>query len=470
MVHEYISIGIIIISLASIYISLQLLKKASGVIKIPFVSTFFMFKYLIFAYSGSVLLNVFYFQYEINTGVYDRPDLLLTMWYYTTAGLYLIPLGMFIANWSTNYNPYKTTSNLLSKNIIISKNDNSNIMFFLIVILSFLSLGVLLLYISKIGSIPVMGLFDGLSASDLALLRSDSGNNFTGKYYRYVMFMKTLPLMLLFILFFMKNISFKWKVFFYVLLSYNIFVNIMDVSKAPLIKLFLILMLAYFYSQNKISRKVFVTTGIILTGVIMLMYMFIMGMSDRGFFEILSAPLHRIFIGQISPFYYWQLFQEQNGYIYGTSFPNPAHIFPFEWRRITVEIMEFAHPKLIELGITGSMPTVFFADWFINFGPFMALFSMILFGFILQIFDIVFISQLAKKKSLLLSVAFIYMINYFGKFAGTGYQGIIIDTNWILPMFIVFMIIILRQIIKIFLGGISEKNNINSTKQLQKRQ
>jgi len=410
------------------------------------------------------MLNVWYFEYEINTGVYDRPDLLLNIWYYATAGLFLIPLGMFIANWATNYNPYLTTQKLLSKHINITKQDSSNTMYFLLIALVGLSFGVLLLYLSKLGTIPIMGVFDGLDASDLALLRSESGNNFPGKYYRYAMFMKTLPLLLIFILFFMKNISFKWKMFFYTLLGYNIFINVMDVQKAPLIKLFLILMLAYFYSQNKISRKVFVTTGIILTGVIMLMYMFIMGMSDRSFLEILSAPLHRVFIGQISPFYWWQLFQEQNGYLYGTSFPNPAHIFPFEYRRITVEVMEFAHPELVELGIVGSMPTVFFADWFINFGPLMALFSMVLLGFILQITDIYFISKLAKHKSLLLSVVFIYMINYFGRYAGTSFTGIIIDTGWIFPVFIILMIMVLRQMIKIFTKGICEKSNINSIK------
>lgn len=468
MVQNELSIGILIISIFSIYISFILLKKATGIIKIPFISTFFMFKYTIFAYIGSVLLNIFYFEYEINTGVYDRPDLLFNIWLYTTAGLYLIPLGMLIANWATNYHPYKTTSKLLSKNIIISKDDNSNIMFFLMVILFFLSVGVLSLYISKIDYIPIMGVFDGLSASDLALLRSNSTNNFSGKYYRYAIFIKGLPLLLLLISFFMKNLSFKWKMLFYVLLIYNVFVNIMDLQKAPLIKMFLILMLAYFYSQNKISRKLFITVGIILMGILLVMYMFFMGMKNKSFFEILSAPLHRIFIGQISPFYYWQLFQEQNGYLYGTSFPNPAHIFPFEHRRITVEIMNFAHPELAKLGIVGSMPTVFFADWFINFGPIMALFSMIILGFILQMSDIFFISKLANRKTLLLSVAFIYMINYFGKFAGTSFTGILIDTDWIFPMFTIFMIIIIRQGIKMFFRMIIEKSIIHSTKQLQK--
>ena len=466
MVQNELSICILIISLFSVYISYNLLKIVSGVITIPFISTFFMFKYLIFAYTGSVLLNIFYFQYEINIGLYERPDLLLNIWYYTTAGLYLIPLGMFIANWATGYNSYKTTKKLLSKNIEFSKLDTSNIMFFLLVSLVVVSFSVLLLYLSKIGTIPIMGIFDGLQASDLALLRSEAGNNFSGKYYRYVLFMKTLPLLLLFILFFMKNISYKWKVFFYLLLSYNIFVNVMDVAKAPLIKLFLILMLAYFYSQNKISRKVIAITGIMLSSVMILMYIFIMGMNDVSFFDLASAPLHRIFLGQITDSFFYLLYQENYGYIYGHSFPNPAHIFPFDYIQITTVIKSFSNPELAKLGIVGSSPTVFFADWFINFGPFMALFSMILLGFILQMTDIFFISKLAKHKSLLLSVLFVFMINYFGKFAGTSYVGIVIDTDWIFPVFVISMLIIMRQIIKIFIRGIrkNENNNINSIK------
>ena len=126
MVHDYLSIGIIIIiSLGSVLFSYILLRKASGIIKIPFISTFFMVKYILFVYMGSVLLNVFYFTYEVNMGVYSHPDILLNMWCYTTAGLFLIPLGMFVANWATGYQPMEATSRILSKNIEISNSDKS---------------------------------------------------------------------------------------------------------------------------------------------------------------------------------------------------------------------------------------------------------------------------------------------------------------------------------------------------------
>jgi oligosaccharide repeat unit polymerase len=457
MVHDELSIGILIISFASILLSYTLVRRASGIVRIPFISTFFMVKYFVFAYAGSVLLNVFYFTYELNTGVYNRPDILLTMWYYTTSGLFLIPLGMFVANWATGYSPMATTFQVLSKDVEISNDDKSNFMFFLLLILFSISFLVLLIYISKVGKLPILAILDGLDASDLALLRSDSNANFDGKMYRYVMFTKTLPLLLLFIVFFMKNISFKWKFFFYVLLAFNMFTSIMDLQKAPILKIFLLLMLAYFYSNNKISRKVFISTGLILSGLIMMMYVFFMGMSDRSFFDILGAPLHRIFIGQIEPFYYYQLFQEEYGYIYGASFPNPAEIFPFEHRKITVEVKNFTEPHLFKLGIVGSSPTVFFVDWFINFGLYMALFSMILFGFMIQMIDIYFLSKLAKYKSLLLSVLFIFLINFFGDFSGTSYVGILFETKWVFPVFVVVSLEIIRQIFKIFIRRIYEK-------------
>ena len=463
MVHNELSIGILIISFASILLSYILVRKASGVIRIPFISTFFMVKYFVFAYAGSVLLNVFYFTYELNTGVYSRLDILLNIWYYTTTGLFLIPLGMFVANWATGYKPMVTTSQVLSKDIEISSDDKSNFMFFLLFFLFSISFFVLLIYISKVGELPIFAVLDGLDASDLALLRSDSNANFDGKVYRYVMFTKTLPLLLLFVVFFMKNVAFKWKFFFYILLVFNMFTSVMDLQKAPILKIFLLLMLAYFYSKNKISRKVFVTTGLVLSGLIMMMYMFFMGMSDRSFFDILGAPLHRIFIGQIEPFYYYQLFQEEYGYIWGTSFPNPAEIFPFENRRITVEIKNFTEPHLVKLGIVGSSPTVFFVDWFINFGVYMALFSMILFGFMIQMIDIYFLSKLAKYKSLLLSVLFIFLINFFGDFSGTSYIGILFETKWAFPVFIIVFIGIVRQVFKIFIRGILENNSIHRT-------
>jgi hypothetical protein len=440
------------------------MNKASGIIRLPFISTFFWFKYVIFAYIGSACLNIFYFDYELSENIYERKDLLLQMWYFTTAGLFLLPFGMFIANGAFKYNALKTTKLFLSKYIFISKLDRSGLTFFYLWIIFIIGLITLYIYSTKIPEIPIMAVFEGLSISDLNYLRSESGNNFHGRYYIYETLMKTVPLLLLFIVFFLKNLSKKWKIFFYILLFYNMFVAVMDISKAPIIKLMLLLGLAYFHFYNRVNLKVLFLSMIISVITILIMYIFFMGMIDKNFFELLFAPLHRIFIGQIVPFYHYLLFQEEKGFIYLASLPNPAGIFPFETRRITVEVMNFAQPWHIKAGLVGSMPTVFFVEWFISFGTLMALFSMILWGFILQAVDIYFITKLAKKKTLFLLVLFIYMINYFGGYAGTGYMGIIIDTKLVIPIIVIISIIVMRNILLELMRKISEKNSINSIK------
>lgn len=441
MVHGEFSLLIILISLLSIYASIRLLKAASGLITIPYASSLFMYKYIFFIYIGAVLLNVFPFR---STYVFqNRPDLVLNIWYYTTASLFVMPISMLTANVIFQYRPLKSTK-LLNSTSVNTAGYNTSFIF--LVIFFSICVAILMLYISKLNELPIIGVLDGLSARELAVLRSDSGSNFTGKYYRYALFMKTMPFLLLLLVFFMKNHSIKWKLFFFTLLFYNIFVSVMDLQKAPVIQLFLALLLLGFYIRGRVNKKSLILTGIFLSILILTMFIVFMGLGERSFSVIISAILERIFIVQVKGFYYWQLFQETNGYIYGASFPNPAGIFPFEPRRITVEVMNFAHPELTRYGIVGSMPTVYFADWFINFGPIMAVFSMALLGFILQTLDIFFIRKLNLNKDLITSVLFLYIILYMSKFVLGSYVGVITDFALVIPiLFLIGMNVIWKN-------------------------
>jgi hypothetical protein len=154
-------------------------------------------------------------------------------------------------------------------------------------------------------------------------------------------------------------------------------------------------------------------------------------------FNILFSILHRIFFGQIIPFYWWQDYQEHFGYIYGLSFPNPRHIFPFEYVQISKEVMKFAHPELAKLNIIGSMPTVFYADWWINFGLTVSLLSMLLLGFIMQAFEQVTLYLLSKRFSIILLAFYVYGILFFASYTSTSYVGIIVDEKIIIPGIII---------------------------------
>lgn len=445
MVHGSISIAILIISAVSLYLVVRIYKVLVGPIMYPTISGFFFLKFLIFAFIGSVLLNVIHFEYEADLGFYQRKDLLLLMWAYSLAALWLQVFGVFLANTALGYKPGSSMKKLEVGPLYITKSDQSGQFKFVVLVAILIGLATLKLYLNQIEMIPIQGLFMELRASELAVMRSDAGSNFEGRYWLYRLFMREVPLLLFMIVFFMKETGLFWKMIYRFLFIYIAFVSVMSIEKAPIIQFFLLILLLNLYQQGRVNLRLLAKYSVLICVFLISMYMFFMGMANRDVVDIVSAILHRIFIGQIHPFWWWQLYQEQFGYLYGLSMPNPAHIFPFEHIRITVEVMKFAHPELLSLGVVGSMPTVYFAEWFINFGPIIALLSMILIGFFAQVLDAIILRRLSTKKTVLLSAIYLYLVEYFARFSGTGYSGIIIDQQWIIPALIVLALYFVKN-------------------------
>jgi hypothetical protein len=168
------------------------------------------------------------------------------------------------------------------------------------------------------------------------------------------------------------------------------------------------------------------------------MYIFVMGMEGRLLSEILKAILHRIFIGQIHPFYFWQLYLETNDFFGVSGLPNPGGVLPFIPESVTVKVWEFAHPEMAETGIVGSMPTVYYAYWMLNFGYISAIGSMLLFGCIIQLAEIVLTKKMREARNVYFIAFYVLMVDYFSKFISEGYEGILFDFQWIIPLFICF--------------------------------
>jgi oligosaccharide repeat unit polymerase len=451
LVHGNFSLLILLLSGLFLFLAYILVKNILGNMKLPFIALFFYFKYIMLVFIGAVVLNIIYINYYYEIGVYNNKFLLFNVWAYASAGLFLIPIGMLVSNTMLRYRPKKELRYFHNINLNIKSIDyKNNIIFLLYILLFSTSLLMLLIYRIKIGgTLPIEHVFSGLDARALAALRSDASNNFKGRYWLYMLFIKELPLILLVITFYLKDYAKKYKYLFYIILLYSMFVSIMDFQKAPILKIITLLLLVKIFKDGYINKRIFIIVGSLSVALVLLMYIFFMGASDKSFLELLSLPLSRIFIGNIEPFYWWQLFQEHNGYIYGTSFPNPGGIFPFEWRKITVEINNFAHPELVSMGIVGSMPTVFFASWFINFGMIMALFSMLFFGFLIQTIDIILIRKLNKNKNIYYMVMMIVLMFYFGQFAERSFEGLIFDPSFYMPILLLLFLYISRNSLKI---------------------
>jgi oligosaccharide repeat unit polymerase len=436
-VHGKYSILIGIITFILLIISLIMLKNIVGNFKLPTISSFFMLFYLMSVVIGATVLNIFYFEYEYNSGFYIRKDLLVNMWIYAVSGLILIPSGMYLSNKLFKYNAKIEFDSFVLKQI---KYINQNKLFYITIFSMIISLVILAIYINKVGFIPIFSIFQHLMPDQLAQLRSVSGNDFDGKIYRYLLFYKTLPLIFLIISFMYKQYNKKWFVLFLIILFYNIFVLIMDMQKAPLINMIILLLMTYFFIKGKIEYKKILIVAFVSIGLLSVMYIYFMGVSSSDYFQILLSPFHRTFIGSISPFFYWQLYVEKYGYLGGLSLPNPHHVFSFEYMQISKEIMSFIHPELKNSGVVGSMPVVFWGDWYINFGIKYIFISMVLFGFIIQSFDIIFIKYLNKIKTIIILSLYIYLIYLFKQYNMSSFFGIVIDVYLMVPIAILILI------------------------------
>ena len=445
---------ILFVTLFSIGVITLWVRRLVGTISLPTISSFFLFWYILIPVVGSTIMNIFYTEYEYNLGFYERKDLIFNTWLYTIIGLYFIPLGMQFANWLFRYDAANSFNTFREQPISYLY---EKALFVVVLVSMFISFIVLYIYIQKIGTVPILGVLQHLSPTQLAELRSQASNGFDGKLYRYLFFIKTLPMLWLIVAYFYKFVSRKWLVTFIVLLVYNIFISIMNLEKAPLVNLLMILLIVHFFIVGRINWRYLLLFILVAIGALLVMYIFFMGVSSKGLLDTLAAPFHRAFVGTISPFFWWKLYSEQYGFLHGLTLPNPHHLFNFDNVQVSTEVMAFVHPELKDLGIVGSMPTVFWADWYINFGVFAIFLGMILFGFIMQSLDIFLINRMKKRKRVLMLALFVYLLFYFKRYIATSYLGILFDTNIVLP---VLLFIVLNSILKRKFA-IDEKSDLN---------
>lgn len=448
MVHGINSLFIVVISFIIVWLSYKLTVLATGKIRIPLISSYFVLYFIVFIYIGSVLMNVIPFKHEINKGLYNRVDLVFNIWIYSSLSLILLPFGMFFSNYIFGYKPNHYTNTMLNKDLYIRKYEQSIIVFLLITILFLISIVFFVDYWNEVGKLPIIEVLKGnTSKHELSRLRSNASNNFEGRYYIYNMFILKLPQFLFLVVFFIKK-DLKWKILHILLLFFIVFSTLKDLQKSPIIVFFIMYLIAFIYKKKSIKKKVVFRIFILSSITIILMYVFFMGMGkSHSLSEIIIAAFRRIFTGQPSTFYWYQLYVEKKGLLLGHSFPNPADLFPFEYISLSKEVAIFSHPEFHSKDIVGSMPSMFFSDWYANFGTIAAIFSMLLLGIILQTIDIIFVTKLCKKKTLLTSSFYVFLIIFFSKYAGTGYTGLFLENDLYFIFIVIISLTIIRQLL-----------------------
>jgi hypothetical protein len=191
-------------------------------------------------------------------------------------------------------------------------------------------------------------------------------------------------------------------------------------------------------------------TSIVKIFIALLFFLVIFYLNFMGSDNLLDAILQifsRTFTGSIQPAYhYLEIFPNNEDFLFGRSFPNPMGIMPFEHYKLAEEVMNWKFTNLSELGIVGSMPTVFWAEAYANFGISGVFIVPFLLGIIVWIasYSVNKFENTPFKVGLL-----VWLIIHFKGLSITGFSGYIFDFYLIFVIIFVIVSISLANYLKI---------------------
>ncbi len=388
---------------------------------------------LIFQYFGYPVL---FFNLDINRNeLINDNTILIKAFFWSSLTITLLILGFIIAR--KNFGPMHYKNEFSKMKSSVPEN-------ILIHIIFLFGLFVLLNYINKIGfsKIALFAVLDITETGEKAsYLRSEMGNNFSGKYHWYSLFMRDF-VQLSSLAFFARYISLKSilsLVTFIISFIVTSFSMTISIEKGPFMWYLVSLFMVYILIKNKgyfSLKKILITLPFFLL-IIGFIYVQFMGASDVyiGF----KSAFSRILTGQIQGVYHYLcIFPEKKDFLLGLSMPNPGGIFPWEPFRLTVEVMNIVFPN--NNGVVGSMPTFFWGEMYANFSYLGILIPPVFIGILLYWFNFQFIRL---QSSPLIVAAFVWFVLHFRILSGTGLSKYFLDINaffmcFILTIFFLF--------------------------------
>lgn len=387
-----------------------------------------------FGYLGILPLYFHWDDYRVETGITDK-KILSTMLLYSFLCIYFFILGVLITKKvifsNSGFTKIYTQSNYENKITLL--------------ILTILGLVIVVTFIKYLTMIEDVALFvsfkEGPQAA--AIARSNMSNNFPGKYHWYNLLLKNLGLFISLALFsmFLKKKSYYCFLFFIISFLYSAFITLMTTEKAPLIYYIFSLFIVYalIKMNGNISLKRAALLIITLLLVLSISHISFTNISNNSLLKALESIFSRAFSGSIAPaYFYLEYFPAFQDFTYGKTFPNPMGLFPYEPYPYTSELMNWKFPEHIELNIIGTMPTIFWGEIYVNFGPWLIPLGSFLFGSYIMV-----IESLIKKiqPTPILIACYTSLIMHFKNISITGFSEYIFDIR-LLAIIVVFLVII----------------------------
>lgn len=299
--------------------------------------------------------------YRVAIGISEEEKILRVL-FYSCINLLFFLAGVIFYKRLNNVKKFRINSSA------IEKSDKKE--FFAMVFLLAISGIVFYYYISQIDRIA---LFVALSegGKEAGWVRSAMGNDFDG-YHWYKLFLNGVGQVVTYAFFASWLIEKKkiYFVFFVIGFLYSAFVALMATEKAPIAWFFIGIFMTYVLAKRNGIVNFRQAGGVALVIVFVLVFAYQYFMGSDSVDNAISSLFSRAFSGSISPaYFYLEYFPFYRDYLWGATFPNPGGIFPHTPVRYTVDIMNWVFPEVASRGVVGSMPTVFWGESYVNFGP-----------------------------------------------------------------------------------------------------
>ncbi len=404
------------------------------------IVTVVIYSMYVFSVVGTFPLFFMIDEYRVNIGIVKK-DVIVYVLVYSVASIFCLLLGVIFSRRLLKLVPRP----ILSMEI---KSLSPKRMAGLITALLLMCF-VLYVYLKKFDSVAILVAVRD-SVVDAALARSDMGNNLAGGgAHWYTLILSNIgPLVTcaVYAAWLMKKNKIR-IIIFGVSLIISSFAAVMATEKAPFINLMTSLLMTYFIirSDGVVPLSKLLYFGLIALVVLVLFYMLFMGSQKPG--DAIQSVVSRAFSGSITPaYFYLEYYPVESGYLYGKTFPNPGGILPFTPENYTVDLMNWVFPELVATGVVGTMPTVFWAEAYVNFGWIGVVVVSFLVGVILS-FVLYLVSSLALDP---ITIALnIWLIDHYKKLSITGFSGYLIDFYFLGVFSLILTLMILTGPIKL---------------------
>jgi oligosaccharide repeat unit polymerase len=386
------TLGYIVLSLVVLLVSWQLFRRVAGSLSLShlnMVSFTFYYSLLAQSFIGvNIAIHWLENHYLINKirdfGV--RQNAYFAVLYVLIA----MPLAMMITYVLWGSRPQPLLKKYFEKPIQPAVSPKDSFVFYPFLLLMSLSIVAILYTFYKLGTVPLLLAFRGVSVEKMNIARVTAYREFPGNVYIRNIVAVGLPPILSYIAlayyFMYKN--WRWRIISFILFLCAVVMTVYDLSKAPLINYLIGLVFLLIYTNKITGRQVFLS-GIALSFLIVIMYIVLGRLPDMSLlFSWNTGPVGRIVLGQItSLFFHFRIFPALHPFLRGASFPNFLLRLlgsPLEHKTSARLVMEVVNPAGVAAGTAGVMNTLFVAEAYANWGWVGLVIAPLWVGFLIQ--------------------------------------------------------------------------------------